>query len=198
MPLLWRAGERRRVLAHNKRDCELTAQLWMYPLRQRKVRTFTILGVSNKDSHVLTPDTLTLLAGRTPQLTHSEWLSRTKRWGNAIHPPDYYEKKYIAEPNAGRRPLFHKLYCSSCRRAFILVARRKRWFPRNETLTCPFCQHPVRLDKFRWTVTWRRKTAGTLRFAFGLCQPSRIPASRFPDPRIARAWIDRLRVGPWW
>lgn len=201
MPLLWRAGERRRVLAHNKRDCELTAELWMHLLRRREVCTFAILGVLDKVSHILTPDALALLAGRTPQLTHTEWLSRIERWGNAIHPPDYYEKKYIVEPNAGRRPLFHQLFCTSCRRKFILVARRKRWFHRNETLACPFCQHPVRLDKFflRRTLTWRRKTAGTFRFAFDLDdQPSRVPASHFPDPQTARAWIDRLRVGSWW
>lgn len=198
MPRLWRAGEHRHVLAHNKRDCELTAELWMHLLRRRGVRTFTILGILGIDSHILTPDALALLAGRTPQLAHAEWLSRIETWGNAIRPPDYYAKKYHEEPNAGRRPLFHSLFCTSCRRKFILAARRKRWFRRNETLACPFCQHPVRVDILRVTLTWRRKTAGTVRFAYGLGQPSRIPASRFPDPHTARAWINRLYVGPWW
>jgi len=170
----------------------------MHLLCRREVRTFTILGAFDQDSHILTPDALAVLAGCTAQLTHAEWLSRIEEWGNAIRPPDYYAKKYHEEPDAGRRPLFHSLSCINCQRKFILVARRKRRFRRNETLACAFCQHPVRLDWGRRTVTWQPKTTGKLRFTYFSDQPSRIPASRFPDPHTARAWIDRLYVGRWW
>ncbi len=143
----------------------------------------------------LTPDALAILAGRTPQLTYPEWLSRLEKWGNAVRPPNYFAKTYVEEPDAGRRPVFIRNNCPSCQRYFVLVARRKRWIRRKETVSCPFCHGPVRLGALG-TLMWRLKRAGTFKWStFGdPRQPSRVPAKRFPDPVAARAGVDGLRI----
>ena len=132
VPALWRAGQVRKVLVHNERDCELTFELWRYLLKKREVRTGVAFGRSEKEfEYPLTQETIRHLAGHAPQLSHTTWLKRIQDWGNAIRPPDYNAKTYVEEPNAGRRPLFHRLHCGSCQRAFVLVARRDRWFHAN-------------------------------------------------------------------
>jgi hypothetical protein len=194
IPALWRAGKRRCVLAHNRRDCELTLELWLDLLRRRRVYTDCIHARDGQACE-LTPDALAILAGRIPQLTYREWLSRLDKWGNAVRPPDYHAKTYVEEPDAGRRPIFHRNYCPNCQRYYVLVARRKRWIRKQETLPCPFCQGPVYL-RSHGTLTWRRKRDGTCTwFGLGLSrQPSQIPAARFPDAKTARAWIDGRRI----
>jgi hypothetical protein len=199
MPALWRAGKRQFVFSHNKRDCELTAELWMHLLRQRGVYAGRIAGVGGPDWLTLTPEALAMLAGRVPQLTCPEWLARIEQWGNAVHPPNYRDKKFVEEPNLGRHPLFHRLGCGSCGRSFILVTRRNRWFRRDEMRPCPFCARAVPLQRGRvtFTLVWQRKSLGKCTFGF-YPQPSRVRARYFPDPKTARSWINRLRIGSWW
>jgi len=199
MPALWRAGKRQSVLAHNKRDCELTAELWMYLLRQRGLNTAPFVGVGLPLWHTLTPKALAMLAGRAQQLRYPEWLARIEQWGSAVHPPNYLDKTFVEEPNLGRHPLFHRLCCPSCERSFILVARRKRWFRREETLACPFCARPVPLQRgsVTFTLRWERKSLGKCTFWF-YPQPSLASARYFPDPKTARSCINRLRIGSWW
>jgi len=86
MPALWRAGKRQFVLSHNKRDRELTAELWMYLLQRRRVEAAGLVGVGTELWLTLSPKALRMLAGRTRQLTCREWLARIEEWGNAVHP----------------------------------------------------------------------------------------------------------------
>ncbi len=202
IPTLWREGQRRKVLAHNERDCELTAELWRHLLLRRKVRTSVQIGWDGEFRYSLGQETLSVLAGHTPQLTHPVWLKRIDEWGNAVRPPNYIAKTYIEEPNAGPRPLFHKLLCQNCQRAYILVARRNRQINKNETMGCPFCQHPVSLEEAS-TLSWGESPFATS-FREDSCnfvryhgQSWRAAASNFPDAKSARARIDSLRIWNW-
>ena len=202
LPTMWRQGERRKVLAHNKRDCELTAELWRHLLLRREVRTDTSFGRHPDEFHyALDARGMTILAGNSPQLTHDVWLQRIADWGNAVRPPNFNGKTYVEEPDAGRRPLFHKLLCLSCRRAFVLIARRLRRFSPDETIVCPFCSASVPV-KDLVTLAWGYSPMATS-VRPGSCifiryrEPSRERAAAFPDPTSARKWIEGLRIWEW-
>jgi len=206
VPALWRAGQVRKVLVHNERDCELTFELWRHLLKKREVRTGVAFGRGEKEfEYPLTQQAVGHLAGHTPQLSHATWLKRIQEWGNAIRPPDHNSKMYVVESDAGTRPLFHRLHCGRCQRAFVLVARRSRLFLENEAMRCPFCKVPVPLESFD-TLTLGCSSMATsvyegqcvfVQYCWHNRRPFKMPKAAFPDARTARAWIDKLRIWDW-
>jgi RNase_H superfamily len=204
LPELWRQGQRRKVLAHNKRDCELTAELWQYLVRRRMFCTKVLIGRESEFHYEIDSKSLQVLVGKVPQLDHATWRIRLQEWGNALRPPNFNSKTYIQEPKAGRRPLFHKVICPECERAFILVARRSRWFAPGETIDCPFCARGIPLDP--------DENVSTLVLGEGPMQSSLRPGScyfvqfsrkplrseeQWPTIEVARTWIDGLRIWKW-
>lgn len=199
IPALWRRGERKKVLVYNRKDCELTAELWMQMIRQRKIRTKLSFGrfPENGFEFKLDRKAMKILNGKNSQLTVSEWQRRLDEWGNAVRPPNFNAKFFLEEPDAEPDSIFHKIHCYKCDRQFIWVTARQHQFKSREFVKCLFCSTRLEINELSTLIN-----GGDAKFLFVtrpnfLREGSRIlgfPRESVPNSDEARKWINRLRI----
>ncbi len=195
IPALWRGGDVKTVLRRNERDCDLVVDLWITLVNDRRLTTHdrrsdapNIL-IEVKERH------LPVLFGQQPFMDYREWARRLQKWGNACRDPVTGGKTVVREKIARYDlVIFHRMWCSDCKRNFILRAGRNRIYKPRSSKVCPFCKRQLALAEGTTLTMWG--DAARRRFYFvKMKQSPCLKPESLPAEDEAMEFIRRMRYG---